>query len=70
MTRKFNSIICRFFAPHSEDYACSLLHGPIPTYYSNDAIKFSYHFLLSYAHPDFFYILHKLNENNHLNSSC
>ena len=34
MIRKFNSIICRFFAPHSQDNTFSLLHGPIPTYYS------------------------------------
>ena len=33
MIRKFNSIICRFFAPHDQDNAFSLLHGPIPTYY-------------------------------------
>ena len=34
MIRKFNSTICRFFAPHSQDNAFSLLHGPIPIYYS------------------------------------
>ena len=26
MIRKFNSIICRFFTPHSQDKAFSLLH--------------------------------------------
>ena len=34
MIRKFNSINFRFFTPHSQDIAFSLLHGPIPTYYS------------------------------------
>ena len=34
MIRKFISIICRFFAPHSHDNALSLLHGPMPNYYS------------------------------------
>ena len=33
MIRKFNRIICRFFAPHSQDNDFSPLHGPIPTYY-------------------------------------
>ena len=44
---------------------------------TNDAIKFSYQFLLSDAQPDFsglstknFRILHKLDENNHQNSGC
>ena len=31
MIRKFNSIICCFFAPHSQDNPFSLLRGPIPT---------------------------------------
>ena len=34
MIRKFNSIICPFFASHSQDNPFSLLRGPIPTYYS------------------------------------
>ena len=34
MILNFNSIICRFFARHSQDNAFSLFYGPIPTYYS------------------------------------
>ena len=32
--KKLNSIICLYFAPHSQENAFSLLHGTIPTYYS------------------------------------
>ena len=38
--RKFNSIICGFFASQSQDNAFILLHGP---YRKNYAIKFSNH---------------------------
>ena len=53
MIRKFNSIICRFFEPHSQYSEFSRLHVWGAKITTNDAIKFSYHHLLSDAQPDF-----------------
>ena len=40
MIRKFDSIICPFFAPYSQDNAFSLLHGPIQQFYTLAFTKF------------------------------
>ena len=49
MIRKVISIIHRFFAPHSQDNAFSLLQGPKPTFYSQ---TWRYKFLNSWKNAE------------------
>ena len=64
-------IVCRY-GPMYETECVLLTMGCEKT--TTDAIKFSYHFLLSDDQPGLstkiFRILHKLDEDKHLNSSC
>ena len=74
---KFNSIICRFFAPNSQDNAFSLLHVWGAKNRQMMLLNFliiSYYLMLNQIFPrlstKIVRILHKLGENNHLNSNC